>query len=530
MMQTETIKNIAAQLGVPNVSEALEAQLKQLVCDQTRIAVVGGDNVGKSTFINALLGTNLEESSLPSATTHRITYKGGHESSVPSESAWLKDMNIEVWELAPVNLPVNATLVDYGRHYICADVCVMLLNSMAALSRTGINHLDFLEQMGIPTLVVLSKADQICEADYAGIMEYVKKNLSKYHNVKMLTAETPLHVTKQVDEVRTMINALLEEVNPSVTSRASLTHLFETDAVATLFEVCNEKLQKADETTKKVEAITNEKRQKLSDASTTWLRLHTHLTQRKNETSLKIKETFEKRKKETIRQLTHCVEMCGDVKLFWEKELPYRLEDVMKANSQAASQLINAEIINTLNWLNVEIKKSFNKSLNAIQPITCSIEPESIASTETPEIADNKKIRIIARVGTAATVIAAGTMFATMGIGGIVMATGMMAGIGAEFFMSRKQNESKEKVIALIPMMVEQAQQKLIVNISDTLNNSYGELINNLQKYQEEWLEEAEKNIDKEKQIALFNCKAELDKWNSCMNEINTLSESLLNN
>jgi hypothetical protein len=136
-------------------------------------------------------------------------------------------------------------------------------------------------------------------------------------------------------------------------------------------------------------------------------------------------------------------------------------------------------------------------------------------------------MRIVARVGTAATVIAAGTMFATMGIGGIVMATGMVAGIGAEFFMNRKQSESKEKVQSLIPQMVEQAQQKLSINISDNLNKAYGELIKNLQSYQDLWLEEAEQNIEKERQIALYNCKTDADKWIQCMQEINALSEDI---
>ena len=106
----------------------------------------------------------------------------------------------------------------------------------------------------------------------------------------------------------------------------------------------------------------------------------------------------------------------------------------------------------------------------------------------------------------------------------------MVAGIGAEFFMNRKQSESKEKVQSLIPQMVEQAQQKLSINISDNLNKAYGELIKNLQSYQDLWLEEAEQNIEKERQIALYNCKTDADKWIQCMQEINALSEEINNN
>lgn len=530
-MKLESIKRVATQLDKTNVSEVLESRLKQLSCEQTRITIAGGANVGKTTLINALANTDLEVSSIPTSKTVRVTYKGkGISESVDSNSEWLREKNIEIWELSDTDLGNEPTLGEYGLYFIHSDVCIMLLNSMSALSRTEISQLEVLEQLGIPTLLVLSKADQVNGNDYLEVEKYVEKKTVKYSNIKVLTSERNVHVKELAEKVREVINELLNEAKPKVSSRAALSRLFETEALASLYEVCNKKIESANEANAKVESITNNKKSKLSDATTIWLKLQTTLSQRKNDTAIKIKEVFEKKKQETIRQLSHNVEMCGDVKLYWEKELPYRLEDVLRMNSQAASQLINADVLNTINWLNLEIKKSFNKSLNSIQPITCTIEPDPFIPTENPEISDNKKMRIVARVGTAATVIAAGTMFATMGIGGIVMATGMVAGIGAEFFMNRKQSESKEKVQSLIPQMVEQAQQKLSINISDNLNKAYGELIKNLQSYQDLWLEEAEQNIEKERQIALYNCKTDADKWIQCMQEINALSEEINNN
>lgn len=531
VMELESIKRIASQLDMPNVSEVLESRLTQLECEQTRIVIAGGANVGKTTLINALANTDLEVSSIPTTKTARITYKGsGKTETIDSDSKWLQGKGLELWELSDADLRNEPTLGEFGLHFIHSDVCIMLLNSMSALSRSEISQLEVLEQLGIPTLLVLSKADQVNGNDYLEVEKYVEQKTAKYSNIKVLTSERNVHVKELAEKVREVINELLDEANPKVSSRAALSRLFETEAIASLYEACNKKIESANEANAKVEFMTNDKKSKLSDTATIWLKLQTTLSQRKNDTATKIKEVFAKKKQETIRQLSHNVELCGDVKLYWEKELPYRLEDVMRTNSQAASQLINADVMNTINWLNLEIKKSFNKSLNSIQPITCTIEPDPFIPTENPEISDNKKMRIVARVGTAATVIAAGTMFATMGISGIVMATGMMAGIGAEFFMNRKQSESKEKVQSLIPQMVDQAQQKLSINISDNLNKAYSELIKNLQSFQGLWMEEAERNIEKERQIALYNCKTDADKWIQCMHEINTLSEKIINN
>lgn len=526
----KSIKKVATQLSLQNVPEILDSRLKLLSCDQTRISITGGSNVGKSTLINALANTQIKVSSLPTMQTSRITFNGmGEKDSIESDSDWLKEKELEIWELSEQDFGNDPKLIDLGMHFVTSDICIMLLNSMSALSRSEIVQLDVLEQLGIPTLLVLSKADQLNKNDYDEVEKYVTQKTSKYHYIKILASEEPVHISKLADKIKSAINSLLENSNPRKSSRASLLRLFVTDALVNLFEECNKKIEASEEAKAKVEKMTNEKKSKLSDSTTIWLKLQTALTQRKNDTASKIKQVFEKKKAETIRQLSHYIDMCGDVKLYWEKELPFRLEDVMKMNSQAASQLINADVMNTINWLNSEIKKAFNKNLNSIQPITCTIEAEPFISTENPQISDNKKMRIVARIGTAATIIAAGTMFATMGIGGIVMATSMVSGIGAEYFMNRKQSESKEKIQSLIPQMVDQAQQRLSINISDNLNKAYSELIKNLQTYQTQWLEEAELNIEKEKKIALYNCTTDAKKWVQCMEEINAISKEINN-
>lgn len=535
-MEIGTIKKLSTQLGCPDVYEKLNSRMKMLEGSSTRISITGGHSGGKSSLINALLGTHEEVSLLPTYKTTRFVRKGlsvtvdaGTIPVTEVDSAWMQAQKLEVWELSDLDVEGEMTLIQLGEHYAHTDVCVMLLNAMMPLSRTEMTKIEALEKLGIPTLLVFSMADRMQENDYQEVAKYVKQKTSSFHVVKVLAPEKPTSVAQQAEEVRRIIDELLNEVGGQLTLRPSLKRLFLMDALSTLFEACNQKL--GDTTAQEdVERMTAEKQAKLSDMTTVWLRLQAALNQRKNETAEKIRTLLEKKKAETVRQLKHNVEMCQDVKLYWEKELPYRLEDVVRMYSQTASQQINADVLNTINWLNGEIKKSFNKSLNSLQPISCEIEPEAVPTTTDVEIADTKKMRIVARIGTAVTVIAAGTMCATMGVGGIVMATGMMAGIGAEFLMNRKQNESKERVQELIPQMVTQAQQKLVITVSDHLNSAYNDLIKNLQSYQDQWIEEAKQSIEKEKQIALYNHQVEQKKWDECMQEINSLSAEIMDN
>ena len=96
VMELESIKRIASQLDMPNVSEVLESRLAQLECEQTRIVIAGGANVGKTTLINALANTDLEVSSIPTSKTIRITYKGsGKTGCIDSDSEWLQEKGLE---------------------------------------------------------------------------------------------------------------------------------------------------------------------------------------------------------------------------------------------------------------------------------------------------------------------------------------------------------------------------------------------------------------------------------------------------
>ena len=260
-MELESIKRIATQLDKPNVSEVLESRLKQLSCEQTRVTIAGGANVGKTTLINALANTDLEVSSIPTSMTVRVTYEGkGDSESVKTNSEWLQEKNIEIWELSDAELGNEPTLGEFGLHFIHSDVCIMLLNSMSALSRTEISQLEVLEQLGIPTLLVLSKADQVNGNDYFEVEKYVEQKTSKYSNIRLLISGRNVHVKELADKVREVINELLNDANPKVSSRAALLRLFETEALASLYEVCNNKIESANEARVKVESITNDKK------------------------------------------------------------------------------------------------------------------------------------------------------------------------------------------------------------------------------------------------------------------------------
>jgi len=531
-MEKEQIKSLSGQLGCPEVYKDFNSRISMLSGDTTRISVTGNINTGKSSLINALADTKLEVSFLPTGKTNRVVAKekASDSSAVESESEWLRSQQLELWEF-PIKEMENS-LNSFGLHYVHTDLCVFLTNAQSVLTRDEMSHLDFLEQVGIPTLVVLTKADFLEESSLAEVCSYAKNIIArrKYKSIMLLGDMKGVPVFLLADSVKNAVNAILRNNDVKKKSRMALRRLFEACAITQLFESCTKRMQEIDDKVKKVEDLAIEKENNLSDSLMDWGLLQNKLNERRKETSDKISDSLEKKRTDVIRQLTHSVEMSNDVKLFWEKELPYKLEDIMRNNSQTSMHTINTDVVNTINWLNGEIRRTFHTGLSTLQPISCTIDSTSMPNSPNPELADNKNMRIVARVGTAATVIAAATMLAPLGIGGVVMAVSMMAGVGAEFFMNKKQGEAKQKVIELIPNVVDQAQNKLLVDVSDNLYNVYSELVRNLQSFQQQWREEAEKELQNENSVALFNCKKEKEKWEGLMVEINSLSEEILNN
>ena len=159
------LKQIAEELGSANIYEDYVNQVRPLASEKTRIGVLGQANVGKTTLVNALLGTALPVSSLPSGISYAIGYGQGEAEPhdgfrcVLSSCEWLKQHNVEVFELNKDIVLEDFTQVDVCRMLSRCDVCIYLLNAQAALDRTDIFILQNLNELNIPTLHTFSRCD-----------------------------------------------------------------------------------------------------------------------------------------------------------------------------------------------------------------------------------------------------------------------------------------------------------------------------------------------------------------------------------
>ncbi len=531
MKKEELLKQLADELVSVNVYEEYQTFVSALDSEKIRIGVLGQENSGKTTFINALLEISIPTSNLPSSINYVISYgeenvetKGDKSVIIQSNNLWLKEKNVNVLEINKEIILDKISQVDLCNIFVNCDVCIYVLSAQAALNRTDIFILKNLSEIGMPIFLVLSRTELLSEDDYSQVLSFVKDNLKGFSNVQICEMRISLLTKHHSKELQTSVANLLSKTDVAIT-RSSFKDFYFGYALSKLYSKCQEKINACQEKQVEIEKHAVEKECKLNEKLTEWLKIETQLRQKTTDISDKLRVLLDNRKNDIIRRLSHDIDMCGDIKLFWEKDFPFRLEEMMKVEIQSGIQKVNQELIKTMQWLQDELLKQFKCRMSLAVGVVGDEIHDSTKLTNI-DIADANKLKIVTRIGTAATVVAAGALFATSGIGGIVMAASMVSGLGAEIIIRKQMNESKEKIKQHLPEIVSRAQIQLVTDFNQKIQNVTDELISNLQTLKSEWHENSLKAIEQEKTIAKYNFS--YSRWDNIMSRINQLSLTIL--
>ncbi len=534
MNKADLLKQIAEELESVSIYDEYVSQVGALDSDKIRLGVLGQANAGKTTFVNALLGTDISTSNLPSGISYFISYckensekkdKAGVRQMLQLNNQWLEKNNVDVLEINKDIVIDEITAVDLCKVLSGCDACVYLLNAQAALNRTDMFVLKNLNEVNIPTMLVFSRAELLSGDEYTQVADFIKNNLKEYSKIEIFDSNKAL-ITKDVaEDIQASTAKLLSKVDIAA-SRACFDNFFLGYALSQLYGKCQEQINTCREKQENAEKQAEDKLCKLNDKATDWLKVETQLRQRTSDISGKLRVLLDDRKSDMLRRLAHDVDVCGDVKMFWEKDFPFRLEEMMKIEIQSATQMVNQELVKTMQWLQDDLLKQFRCRISLSTGVAGDSMSGPVSSSSNVEIADTNKLKIVTRIGTAATVIAAGALFATSGIGGIIMAVSMVSGLGAEFFMRKQTNDSKEQIKRNLPEIVSRAQLQVVTDFDQKIQDVTNELISHLQTLKIEWNENSVKSIEQEKAIAKFNFSSA--KWDNVMSRINQLSEIIL--
>ncbi len=532
MDRINVLKKICDELSASAVYDDFMKQTSRLESPNVRIGVLGQPNSGKTSLINILLDAKLPISNLPSGISYTINfgetdlYQDASESknvSISLANIWLKEKGIEVIEINQDIIPDETTPVELCKLISNCDVCVYMISAQAALNRTDLLVLENLNDVGVPTIAVTSRIDLIAEQDVTEVASYINSNLKNYSSIELVMPTNSISSSSSL--LKSSVESLLAKANTRQT-RDNFLNFYLGIALGQLYESCQTKIDNCNGKLSEIEKNADGKKVQLNEKMTEWLEVETNLRKKISDISDKLHNILDSRKEDIIRRLSHDVDVCGDVKLFWEKDFPFRLEEIMKSEMSSATQIINQELVKTMQWLQDDLLKKFRCKMSLTTGIVGDRSSLFSQDNSGVSVADTNKLKIVTRIGTAATVIAAGALFATSGIGGIIMAVSMVSGLGAEFFMRKQTNESKEQIKRHLPEIITRAQLQLVTDFNQKIQDVTNELISHLQGLKADWIESSTKSIDQEKAIAKFNFSPA--KWESIMGRINQLSEIIL--
>jgi len=216
------IEEIVTRHGMVEFHSRMTALLARLEDDSLEVALFGRVSSGKSSLLNALLGTDVLPvgvnpiTAVPTKLRYgselraAVTYGDGRSEKLPIEELSglvteqgnpgnLRNVVRALVEVPSPRLRSGIVLVDTPglgslakrgtqetlAYLPACDLALLLIDSAATLNEEDIGTLRLLYEAGIPAIVLLSKSDLLAEGDLHRIVEYTQAQLHRELNLEI---------------------------------------------------------------------------------------------------------------------------------------------------------------------------------------------------------------------------------------------------------------------------------------------------------------------------------------------------------
>ncbi len=198
--------------------------------------------------------------------------------------------------------------------------------------------------------------------------------------------------------------------------------------------------------------------------------------QKSRELSNLISARIESKGDEMLYQMMHDIEWCGDPKMFYEKEIPFRIENQLRKDMQQIPEAIAQQYATNLTWLQGNLKRlgcqNFQIPMSDYNLSTPGYSQEKL------NLIDIHKTRLCSRLGTLFVALC----LSGYGLGAFVGS--MLCGTGAEELLVSRSNTSKEKIKQIMPTIMENYKLQMKAHILGVLAEVDSNIMNELNKIQ----------------------------------------------
>ena len=499
---------LAKRAGCEKAVEAALTKLETLGRDTINVAIVGAPNSGKSSLINGLLERNLLPASpipslasfviegIPAGDTEKFTVANASRPlaqlidalssaqgspirvAVSLDSAWLRSSSLRLIEKGPLDADEKGLPQTIDGCLRDTDIVLLVVDALMPMKRAEAELLRECARRGMPTIVVLTKSVALAEEERHAVVQYVETQARQY-------LPDIAVVDSNVTALKNVIAAVIRDTDFVSVRFEQFKHSLLTalDAIAAAARAGAEAESKSQS---ERDSEINQRKNQIDSQNLVWMQIEHQLNQRREKVEEQIRSHLTANQDKILAFLSYDLDKSNDIKAWWERDMPFRLRHEMQGQAAGISSSVDRQLSADRKWLQEELHRQFK------YPLAIGLEPgitigETYVGGRALPLADAQKLKIVTRVGTAAVVIAAGTLFATAHIGGAILATSMLAGLGAEQWNQRQTSENRDKVRAELSTLVGRSCAYFATDVSSKLKSWYDEVIGSVKEGQEQW-------------------------------------------
>ncbi|MGB3638660.1 MAG: dynamin family protein [Rivularia sp. (in: cyanobacteria)] len=493
--------------------------LKKINKDSINIAFIGSANSGKSSSINQLLDLKL----LPvTAVSRNIQFSIQGEDNKNKEGFLLTDDQT----LYPLeNLHKNDLFVESSKALVSISLChqwltknsfhlvekpaldaseeelkdvtnslleetdyvVLVIDALMALKRAEAHFLSECVKRKIPVVITLSKIDKLLPEELEDVISYVTKHTKSYSNstIKVIPESINYSDNSNIGDLKTAIQEAIDKTDVVSVRTQQIAH-----NLLSVLDIIHSAAQTALEAQKKnkleKELELKQRQQQLDSQNLVWQQIEQELDLKRHNVDDMFRGNLQNNRTNIVEVLLYELQRCNDVKTWWERDLPFRLEQELNRLARQLGGEINKQINLDIRWLQEEVSKQFNYPLQVVSEPNISVNEASVEQTEV-DLSNQNTLKIISRVGTAVSVVVAGTVLGPLGFASAGIAASAIAGLTAEQIIRWNTNKEREKICGELNKIIERVEHEYAVEVSRKLKESYNKVISDLKQHQLRW-------------------------------------------
>jgi len=144
--------------------------------DKKEIAFAGRSNVGKSSFLNALLGIKIAKVSSTPGKTRSINYYLVNDKYYFVDLPGYGFANVSKQEKERWNVLMN----EYFKNRFSLNTVFLLIDHRHMPQKLDYTMVEWLKDLGISFLFILTKSDKLKKSEKAKLFEDIKNSFSSY--------------------------------------------------------------------------------------------------------------------------------------------------------------------------------------------------------------------------------------------------------------------------------------------------------------------------------------------------------------